>query len=326
MFESESTSSPGASPVRMSPPQARVPGSEEHAPVCGSTWRGSSARYARIGYSLRTSLLSALEELTGFSLIWRRSGTTHGRWWWVLGRSERHTGEIASGSWPAATATPYGTNQGGAAGRVGPVRPSLERLARGEWATPNTMTGGQTSRGGDRKGEKLLGGQVRKDWATPQAHDAHPGHASRVGRMGTIAGTRNLNDEAALWSTPTARDRTSRGGDRKGEKLLGGQVRKDWATPRAEDSTGNTRPSIDRGSLRDGDTLTSATARAGLPAPESRSTNGSSRGSLNSRWVLQLMGLPADWCDLSDGEIETLSRRPGTASFRKSSSKSDGRS
>jgi hypothetical protein len=37
--------------------------------------------------------------------------------------------------WPTPAAVSYGTNQGGSAGRVGPVRGSLETLAR-QWATP----------------------------------------------------------------------------------------------------------------------------------------------------------------------------------------------
>jgi len=35
------------------------------------------------------------------------------------------------------------------------------------WQTPNAMDGGQTSRGGDRKGEALLGGQVQTTGAIP---------------------------------------------------------------------------------------------------------------------------------------------------------------
>lgn len=38
--------------------------------------------------------------------------------------------------WPTPSATPYGTNQGGAAGRAGPVRPGLDGLAR-TWPTPS---------------------------------------------------------------------------------------------------------------------------------------------------------------------------------------------
>jgi len=45
-----------------------------------------------------------------------------------------------------------------------------------------------------------------KLWPTPQAHDAKPGSADRVGRFGSKHGGRNLNDYVMLWPTPTAND------------------------------------------------------------------------------------------------------------------------
>jgi hypothetical protein len=42
---------------------------------------------------------------------------------------------------PTPSATSYGSNQGGAAGRVGPVRHSLESMARhGLWPTPTSLS------------------------------------------------------------------------------------------------------------------------------------------------------------------------------------------
>lgn len=114
----ESTSSAADSPARTLAPPGRVPESKERVPVSGAKWRGSSPECFRRGSSLRTFLLSALVGLTGYSMIWKRSVTTHGRLWWVLATSARHTGEIASGSlleYPTPSATPYGTNRGGAA-------------------------------------------------------------------------------------------------------------------------------------------------------------------------------------------------------------------
>jgi len=44
----------------------------------------------------------------------------------------------------------------------------------GGWQTPNAMEGGQTSRGGKRKGELLLGGQAKMaGWATPCSQQAN---------------------------------------------------------------------------------------------------------------------------------------------------------
>lgn len=38
----------------------------------------------------------------------------------------------AAANWPTPTATEYGSNQGGAAGRTGSIRPSLSRLVQGK--------------------------------------------------------------------------------------------------------------------------------------------------------------------------------------------------
>lgn len=43
----------------------------------------------------------------------------------------------AASAWPTPSASSYGTNQGGSAGRVGPVRPSLETLVK-QWPTPTS--------------------------------------------------------------------------------------------------------------------------------------------------------------------------------------------
>lgn len=60
---------------------------------------------------------------------------------------------------------------------------------------PTAASGGSVSDGDDEEA-----------WPTPMAHDTSPGNPERVGRFGTAHGGRNLNDEAALWATPQARD------------------------------------------------------------------------------------------------------------------------
>src|SRR4030095_1193067 len=50
------------------------------------------------------------------------------------------TDAIASGWLPTPSAESYGTNHGGSAGRVGPIRPSLETMARQNlWPTPTAQ-------------------------------------------------------------------------------------------------------------------------------------------------------------------------------------------
>ena len=69
-------------------------------------------------------------------------------------------------------------------------------------------------------------------WPTPQAHDAAKGDPKRVGRFGTEHGGRNLNDEVAMWPTPTSRDHKDTGDLLNVEEncLLGRAVKPSVAT------------------------------------------------------------------------------------------------
>jgi hypothetical protein len=75
------------------------------------------------------------------------------------------------------------------------------------WPTPNTMEGGQTSRGGDRKDELLMGGLVEPGavtgWPTPRANDHGgpevPPHREGSDGLNTVAQT-------VGWPTPQVHD------------------------------------------------------------------------------------------------------------------------
>lgn len=77
---------------------------------------------------------------------------------------------------PTPTAQSYGTNQGGSAGRTGPLRPSLQTMAlRNLWPTPlatDGSKGGPNQRGG--KGDLRLASAVHL-WPTPAARDWRSG-------------------------------------------------------------------------------------------------------------------------------------------------------
>jgi hypothetical protein len=77
-----------------------------------------------------------------------------------------------------------------------------------KWFTPHGQANvdhtGKIGGGGE------LDMQIR-DWATPQAHDVHPGDAARVGRFGTAAGGRNLTDEVQQWPSPRTTDANGSG-------------------------------------------------------------------------------------------------------------------
>lgn len=81
------------------------------------------------------------------------------------------------------------------------------QVAMTDWATPNTMTGGQTSRGGDRKDEKLLGGQVRAEWPTPNSHDETGARGQGFAATDGHYKPHDLPSAVLdLWPTVTARD------------------------------------------------------------------------------------------------------------------------
>lgn len=121
----------------------------------------------------------------------------------------------ATRDWPTPTATAYGTNQGGSAGRVGPIRPSLETLVK--WPTPTAMdanssgAAGYSTESGRHSGTTLT--DAAREWATPTAHDSHPGNAARVGRFGKMAGGRNLTDE--VYDGPPVQASHSTSGSRR---------------------------------------------------------------------------------------------------------------
>lgn len=126
----ESTSSVADSLAKTSASPAKAKGSKASDPGCGSKCSASCASADQIGCLLRIALASEFSELTGFSVVWRRSATPGGRSWWKLDIPELATVERESSLLPTPTASSYGSNQGGAAGRVGKVRYSLEQMAR----------------------------------------------------------------------------------------------------------------------------------------------------------------------------------------------------
>lgn len=287
----ESASSPAASRARTS---ARREGAwdsseGERAPY-GWKWRGSSESVDRIGFSLRTFLLSTLAGLTSYSLAWKKRVTPRGRWWWVLGRSGRRTNGTGSGS------------------------------LGGDWPTPQAADSERASEVMVRGNPTLLG--AAKEWATPRASEnenrstkATP--SQLAGKHGSYLAVQALAD----WPTPTAEPYgTNQGGaaGRVGQvrPSLEGCARQDWPTPKEVDG----RPKGNAGGNRKSPGL-DALARSGLLAGDSHSTNGSRRGSLNPDWVEALMGAPPGWTDLDD---ETVSGLWGMRTRRTSRSSSGG--
>lgn len=289
---------PGASHeghAKTSALQERAPASTASAPDCGPRCSGSCEKCDPVGASLKTSLLSELAALTGYSATWSRRATPHGRSWWVLTTSARRTAESASGSWPTAAATPYGTSNNGCPGDgreeyATKGKPSLETMARQSQSAWPTATAGDANASGSRitptskahPGVSLTDAIVR-GWATPRAEDSESAGAHRL-----RGPAETLTAQTRAWPSPQAHD----------EKNLG------------ENTPGHS-PQLRH--------------LPGLLAQGNHSTPGSPPESspvLNPDWVATLMGYPPAWCRLTD---ERACARWATRSSRRSSRQSAGR-
>lgn len=167
-----STSSAADSRVKTSVRPDEGRGLRAAARVYGEKCFGLSRRSDPLGWSLRTYLQSACEALTGCSLRWKRSATPAGHWWLVLGRSGPRTSGTEFGSWQGVNA-------------------SLSEA-------------GATSRSGNRKGELLLGGQVRSNMGkilqAPETQDHTGGHSVATDWKPV------LENLPRLWPTPNANE------------------------------------------------------------------------------------------------------------------------
>ena len=134
-----STLSAGASPVRMSRAQARGRALLALARDSGISSPGFWASVDRSGPLLRTSRRGRADGSTPCDRTWNGSDMKRFRSRCQREMLARLTGEPAYSSLPTPSATRGGSDRGGAAGRVGPVRHSLDSLARlGMLPTPTT--------------------------------------------------------------------------------------------------------------------------------------------------------------------------------------------
>jgi hypothetical protein len=280
-------SSAAASRVRTSPSRETALGSTGSALDSGVSTLGSFAIFDRASSSWRTPQLSLIEGSIGFSGTWPRSGSMRN------GRcSERPTSapptsaRVSSSSpvYPTPSAVmSYGTNRGGAAGRVGPERPSLETWARG-WGTPTARDWKGTGREGQLPTQLAT-------WQTPRASDGAKGGPGQA-----LKGKQALSAQAVqarTWPTPCASD-TSRSKE----------------TPSARNGTHGRHLAA-----------TAAEFQPGPPAPttptdgpESSAPPPTSPRRVNPRFVEWLMGSVPGWtCACARGT--TASMRQETESY-----------
>ena len=159
--------------------------------------------------------------------------------------------------------------------RSGPLGRCMKTLLALEtWASPEFLLKWQAS--GTKQGCLVyrlvpsvprIGASGTGSWPTPRKSDITNG---RTNEMGPAPQLRDyVRHQIQAWPTPDASEagKTSRGGDRVDEPLIGGLLRGTWPTPRSEDSEST---GAHRGTP---DTLTSA-AKAAWATPNASDGSG----------------------------------------------------
>lgn len=299
----------------------------------------SSANESRLGYLLRTSVLSQLGGSIAWSVRWAKLDTRSTLSAWALGPSARPTsasdgGLFAGGSATSVWGTPIASDSTRVATtqKTNTVNPVVKQcnVAKvrasvvGSWQTTLTPKGGGKSRSGERSGEKLLPGQVVDAssglWARPQARDwkdSGPTQGARKSpNLGTQAHTAGGAAMPVNWQTPTRVDCEQSGSSVRAPTLsCQAKETSNWSTPTVSNRQGNqyTRDKGKKGAERPtlvGEIQTAGPTRPlSMPPGEScppPSTTGNPSGSINARWETALMGFPLGWLDISTSAASRL--------------------
>ena len=106
--------------------------------ISGHTSENISTQLDLLNASLKTSKDTSRLDSPQSSVIWKKMVTAQRGQYSARLNAVRLTNASESTSLPTPTATPYGSNQGGAKGRTGKVRHSLESMAKhNNWPTPS---------------------------------------------------------------------------------------------------------------------------------------------------------------------------------------------
>ena len=203
------------------------PGSDEARKMTatsGQTCCASYPRYGPLGCLERTLLASLAWGSTVRFLTWSERVTPGRRLFFRLQPWERGTSDNESSLLPTPASQDYGTNQGGSAGRVGKIRPSLGTLARNGLVATATATANQLAP------SMMKHKGVRNLLPTPRASDADKG-----GR-GELRSQVNKGRPRGMLPTPDARDWKDNGplGDPSahqqtlGRAVIGGPLNPTW--------------------------------------------------------------------------------------------------
>lgn len=162
------------------------------------------------------SRLRARTDLVGstlYKLTWKKRDTPSGRSIPALRAQARRTSAKGSELPPTIFDLPqvgYNTPRATDGSNGGPNQAGgalAADVSLTGWPAVTTMSGGQTSRSGDRKDEPLMGGAVQlASWATPNASNGSGGGQEK--RFLNPERSNELNDQVMLsgWATAQARD------------------------------------------------------------------------------------------------------------------------
>ena len=131
--------------------------------------------------SSRTSKDTSTEDLNQSSKTWKAQVTIQRGEYSQRKKLAHLTNASASSFLPTPTATPYGNNQGGAAGRTGQVRHSLESMAKHDlWPTPTVQDSNKaTKKLRDNHQNNLTAVVFNQQLPTPTARDWKGGYTEK---------------------------------------------------------------------------------------------------------------------------------------------------
>jgi hypothetical protein len=202
--------------VKTSRAQVEETESPENDLDFGSKWQESSVKYDLNSCMWKTHRCLFIEDLQSSLVTLPQWGMMQDGVLYRRKTAKRPIDGTGSGYLPTPSAVSYGTNQGGSAGRVGKVRPSLQTMAKQRlWPTPRTagLDGGSNS----RKAAKARG-----MWPTPTQSDGQGG----PGQGKKCQGGQDLQTVVQLFPTPTSNRRT--GLQSHGVNVVTGQLNPTW--------------------------------------------------------------------------------------------------
>lgn len=188
-------------------------------------------------------------------------------------------------------------------GRVGPVRPSLDTMARkGLWPTPVYKPGGGSAMDGGSNSRKAA--KARGMWPTPKSSPSGPDYA-RANREGSGGDDLATAVARTTWPTPTAGDGKSAGSrNLEGSKAHPGVSLTD-AVQTGNSSTPRRWPMPQARDWKSGATVQDY----GNSRPLSEAVS----GQLNPEFVEWLMGFEVGWTDLGPSETASSRKSPSTS-------------